>query len=529
MTESSRPDVTRMAEDQTPTANPAPAASPASTASPGLGPRGPAWLALIATVVLPGLGHLLLGQPKRAALLVAPVVGLGVALGGVAVASPRRSFLVGQALSPDVLAGLGVLVAAFGVYRLLVLAATAVLAGRVAPVSGSRRMGRAAFIVVLAVLVVSPHLYLGAVIAETRATVMAIFAPDGPEGGLGGLLPPGDGVSPGPVPSVSHETPTPQPTTPSGPPPSPTPTPIPGPAWAANGRLDLLLIGADAGPYRWSLRTDTMILLSVDVATGRAAMFGFPRNMVGVPLPPETAKAVPGGRYPGLLNSLYVYANAHPDQFPGGPIRGFRAVGGAIETLAGIDLDGIAVVDLIGFVKLVDAIGGVDIKVPAPLYDDHYPLENGTGHVVAWFPAGRQHLDGHRALMYARSRHGDSDYGRMARQQAILVAIRRGLNPCTLIPRIPTLLEIARDYTWTSLAARDLPSLLELAATTDTLHITSILFAPPTYPEFVDNAEIRAIRGVVRTVFDAPPSATPTPIPTLNLDDEPTADPGPCG
>lgn len=524
-----------MAEDQTPTAGPAPPAGPAPTASSGPRPRGPAWLALIATVVLPGLGHLLLGRPRRAVLLVAPVVGLGVALGGVAIASPGRSFLVGQALSPDALAGLGVLVAALGVYRLLVLAATGVLAGRVAPVSGSRRIGRAALIVVLAVLVVSPHLYLGAVIAETRATVMAIFAPDGPEGGFGELLPPDDGISPGPVPSVSPETPTPQPTTPSGPTtppaptPSPTPTPVPGPAWAANGRLDLLLIGADSGPYRWSLRADTMILLSVDVATGRAAMFGFPRNMVGVPLPPETAKAVPGGRYPGLLNSLYVYANAHPDQFPGGRTRGFRAIGGAIETLAGIDLDGIAVVNLIGFVKLVDAIGGVDIKVPVPLYDDHYPLENGTGHVVAWFPAGRQHLNGHRALMYARSRHGDSDYGRMARQQAVLVAIRRGLNPCKLIPRIPKLLKIARDYTWTSLAARDLPSLLELAATTDTRHISSVLFAPPTYPEFVDNAEIRAIRRVVRTVFDRPPSATPTPIPTLNLDDEPTADPGPCG
>ena len=103
---------------------------------------------------------------------------------------------------------------------------------------------------------------------------------------------------------------TPAPTVPPG------PTPTPGPAWAQDGRLNLLLIGSDAGPGRWLARTDTMVVLSVDAASGRAAMFGVPRNMLNVPLPPESAGAFVNGRYPSLLNSLFVYAGRTPDPVP---------------------------------------------------------------------------------------------------------------------------------------------------------------------------------------------------------------------
>jgi anionic cell wall polymer biosynthesis LytR-Cps2A-Psr (LCP) family protein len=110
-----------------------------------------------------------------------------------------------------------------------------------------------------------------------------------------------------------------------------------------------------------------MVVLSVDVETGRAALFGIPRNLVGVPLPPESAGAFKSGRFPGLLNALYVYAMGHPRQFPGGDARGFRAVAGAVQELVGVALDGVIVVNLAGFVRLVDAIGGLWIDVPKRL------------------------------------------------------------------------------------------------------------------------------------------------------------------
>jgi LCP family protein required for cell wall assembly len=291
----------------------------------------------------------------------------------------------------------------------------------------------------------------------------------------------------------------------------PTPTPVPVPAWAQDGRLNLLLIGTDAGPGRWLARTDTMVVLSVDIATGRAALFGIPRNLLNVPLPPESAGAFPNGRYPALLNSLYVYALGHPKQFPGGDAAGFRAVSGAIQELVGQPLDGAIVVNLNGFVDLVNAVGGLWIDIPAYLYDAHYPKPDGTGYIAISFNAGCQHLNGDRALEYARSRHQDSDYGRMRRQQRVLIALANQVDPIALLPQVPKLLDIAQDNLWTTIDQNDIANLAVLAARVDTHDIQTISFAPPDYPEYLRNADIKHIQTVVATIFDA---AAPTPGPT---------------
>ena len=502
--------------------------------------HGPAWLTIVGGAIAPGLGHLLLGRRRRAALLFAPIVAIVGIAGIVIVATPDPAVLVGEMLAPDVLEAVAIVVAAVGLYRLAVLGATYMLASRVRPTTPAGHAARSVLALILALVVAAPHVIVGSVIAETRDTIAQVFETGDVGSGVGGADLGGDLIPPLEPDSTVLEEPTSMPgagaseiprPTPTA---SPSPTPTPGPSWATNGRLDVLLIGADSGPDRWSLRTDTMILLSVDVATGRAAMFGFPRNMVGAPLPKESSGAVPGGRFPDLLNSLYVYANGHPGQFPGGQNRGFRAIGGTIQKLAGVPLDGIAVVNLNGFVRLVDALGGITIDIPRPLHDDRYPLENGTGTVVINFQAGRQHLDGHRALMYARSRHQDSDYGRMRRQQAVLLALRSRLKPCKLIPRVSKLLKIARDDAWTSFKPKDLPSLLSLAARTDAKHVKTLMFAPPTYAAYITDGEIRQIHKVVRGIFPSTaPDPTPTPSHVLAPDPEdptlaPTEEPDPC-
>ena len=316
--------------------------------------------------------------------------------------------------------------------------------------------------------------------------------------------------------------------------PTPAPTATPGPAWAADGRLNVLLIGADAGPDRWSLRTDTMILLSVDVATGRSAMFGFPRNMTGAPLPRESAGAVPGGRFPGLLNSIYVYANAHPGQFPGGSVRGFRAIGGTIQKLAGVPLDGIAVVNLNGFVRLVDAVGGVTIDIPRPLYDARYPLENGSGVVAISLP-GRPPAPRRPPRAHVRPL---APPGLGLRPDAPPAGrARRPPEPAQAVPAHPAHPDPAQDRPrrrLDELQAMDLPSLLSLAARTDAKHVKTLMFAPPTYAEYISDAEIRQIHKVVRGIFPSnEPDPTPSPPPVLAPDPmdptpTPTDDPDPC-
>ena len=101
-----------------------------------------------------------------------------------------------------------------------------------------------------------------------------------------------------------------------------------------------------------------MNLLSVEISTGRAALFGIPRNLFNVPLPPgPAADAFTCGCFPDLINSLYTYAVAHPELFRGSDdVRGYIAVQEALQEMTGLHIDGQMVVTLNGFVRLVDAI-----------------------------------------------------------------------------------------------------------------------------------------------------------------------------
>ncbi|MDQ3871225.1 MAG: LCP family protein [Chloroflexota bacterium] len=247
-----------------------------------------------------------------------------------------------------------------------------------------------------------------------------------------------------------------------------------------------------------------MILGSIDIATGRAALFGFPRSLVNVPLPPETARAFGCRCFPKQLNALYSYAGLHPDLFPGGRNRGFRAVAGAIEELTRLKLDGMIVADLNGFVKLIDALGGVQINVPKAVRDPAYPTEDGKRFIRIYIPAGPQRMDGTRALQYVRSRHQDTDYHRMRRQQLLLVAVRRQINVCSLVPRLPELVAIGKRTVKTDLPISQLPSLLEVIQRVDASRVHRVTFTPPNYRERLTAGEVARIREAVRTIFAKP-------------------------
>jgi LCP family protein required for cell wall assembly len=213
-----------------------------------------------------------------------------------------------------------------------------------------------------------------------------------------------------------------------------------------------------------------------------------------------------------MINALYVYADQRPALFPGGKSRGYLATGAAIEALTGVDLDGIAVADLRGFVKLIDALGGLNITVRKTLYDSHYPLEDGSGWIEVRFEPGKYHLNGRMALAYARSRHQDSDYGRMHRQQEVLMALRNQMKPMCLISRVGPLATIAKSSLWTNIPVKALPGLLELASRVDTRTIKQVFLNPPTYRMILQQDDVQRIRKVVRDVFKGP---APKPDPAI--------------
>jgi hypothetical protein len=95
----------------------------------------------------------------------------------------------------------------------------------------------------------------------------------------------------------------------------------------------------------------------------------------------------------------------------------------------------------------------------------------------------------------------------MRRQQTVLLALRRQVDPVALVPKAPALLRIARDNLWTTLRRKDLRDLARLAATVDVRRVDRVLFVPPRYPSHLTDGEITRIRRVVRSIFDGPAPA----------------------
>jgi len=456
--------------------------------------RQSAVIAALLSFLWPGLGQGWVGSSRRALILAVPMMLLlGAGLLVLIVQGRARS--LGLLLQPTVLLLLIALNVAALAYRLFAIVDAYRDASRRWPPVANQ--GRAALgLVLLGVLLggtLLMHGWLGYVGFKTYDTVVAISHPFS---------------SPTPVPLA-----TPPPGETPGPTPEPTPVPTPEPAWGNNGRLDLLLIGGDAGPGRFSLRTDTMVILSVEVSTGRAALFGIPRNLINVPLPDGPAQAFKCRCFPDLLNGLFRYAVEHPDVFPGtNEERGYRAVQGAIAELTGLQIDGQVVVTLGGFVHLVDALGGLEMTTKDSIYDARYPDPLSTRNVELYISRGFHHFDGWHALAYARSRHQDNDYNRMNRQQEVLLALRQQLDPCTLIPRIPELLDIAKDSLWTNIPLDRLPDLFEIGARVHPGTVATYQFWPPDIHEYLDTQSINRVRLMVVTAFfGAPPSATPVP------------------
>jgi LCP family protein required for cell wall assembly len=453
-------------------------------------------LASFLSFLVPGLGQAAVGARRRGVLIALPVVVLVLVIGAIYLLN--RGLLVRAALTPPVLLAIVGLSLAVYAYRFWAIADAWNLGRRANGRGGGSGLSMAASVAVLAILLVATsfmHGWVAAVGWSAHRTLTTVFSPDGPQGAGSG----------NPVPSLSQ---TPAPTLSPGatptPTPAPTPSPTPQPEWAADGRLNILMIGSDAGPGRWSMRADAIILASIDIATGRVAAFSVPRYTTNVPLPEPAASAFPCRCLTEPINALYVFANQNPNLFPGDDNRGLVALSGAIEALMGVHLDGMAMVDLNGFVGLVDAIGGITVDVPAPVYDPEYPDPNGVDVVEVSFAAGPQRMDGWNALAYARTRHQDGDVARMQRQQHVVKALQHELG-CDLLGQLPAVLDIARDILWTNLRLEDVPDMvLQIDPGPVESHVLFDIHNPALTAD-----DIARIQAEVASAFDGAPPPPP--------------------
>ncbi len=199
------------------------------------------------------------------------------------------------------------------------------------------------------------------------------------------------------------------------------------------GRVNILLMGIDGraiDPTTPS-RSDTIILLSVDTVKKTAGILSIPRDLL---------MTVPGF---GTRKVNAAYAIGEFNKLPGGgQALAVQTVSRYLSKNMGgsIPIKYYMTVNFDGFEKVVDTIGGIDINVPEEIDDPEYPTPwFGVEHVH--FNAGLQHMDGATALKYARTRHSDSDFGRIRRQQQVMLAVRQKALGLNLIPQLPGLID----------------------------------------------------------------------------------------
>ncbi len=297
----------------------------------------------------------------------------------------------------------------------------------------------------------------------------------------------------------------------------------PGPVlWDGLERLNILLLGADAGVGRSSIRTDTMIVVSIDPENGNVALFSLPRNIVQVPLPTEMG--IWGcDCFPRMLNDLYVAGVESPQAFPGPQDPSVNAVKGGFGEILGIPIHYYAMVTLEGFVGVVDAIGGVTIDVPFLIVDETYPHEDGVTVEYIEIEPGVQHLDGHLALAYARARRHADDYARMGRQRCLLNAILAEADPVGLALGYPELAGVLGDTMETDIPLSRIPDLIDLMPKIDQENMISIRFIPPAYITGSTNAgnipNVDLIREHVQIVVNSTPEEARSILGIESLDD----------
>lgn len=460
---------------------------------------GPAYrsgaIAGFLSFLLPGLGQIVAGARTRGFLIALPVLVAIAAV--VAVWFIDKVIILRVLLNPTlllVIVGVSLLLMAYRLWAIVDAYQTGrARSGRTVR-SGAARVASATVLLALLVATIVMHAYAAYVGYTAHETLVAVFDPGGPGE-------PTPSPTAAPTPSIgASATAVPSPT------PTPLPTPTPAPAWASDGRLNVLLIGSDAGPGRFSQRADAIILVSVEIETGRVAAFSLPRYTYNVPLPEPAASSFECRCLVEPINALFVFAQQNPTLFPGeGELKGWMAVSGAVEQLFGVTLDGMAVADLNGFVRMVDAVGGVTVDVPAEVYDSAYPDPDGVTFVEVRFAVGEQKMDGWHALAYARTRQQDGDVARMGRQQTVVRALGREVS-CNLLFNLPSILQAARDTMWTNLPLEAVPDMLRIDPGPVESHVLFQIHNPT-----LNADEIARIQAEVANAFagEPPPDETP--------------------
>ena len=208
---------------------------------------------------------------------------------------------------------------------------------------------------------------------------------------------------------------------------SPTPAPTPQ---SIDKTENILVLGIDTRPELEAWRTDSIMVVSIDMASGQVGIISIPRDLY---------VDIPGHGKDRINAAAYVGEKL---EYPGG---GPALVQRVVKESLGIPTQHWVLLKQEGLVKLVDALGGVTVNLDCPLYEETPDPHDPSAYLQFTLPAGKVLLNGADAKKFATYRYIQSDFGRVRRQQQLIWAIRNRALKGDVLPRIPEL--------WTALSS----------------------------------------------------------------------------
>ena len=268
---------------------------------------------------------------------------------------------------------------------------------------------------------------------------------------------------------------------------------------------NVLLLGGDAGPGRWGLRTDTMILFSLHTPSGRASLISIPRDLRDLLFPVGSAMEQ---RYPygfdNLANAVYPIVSSDSSlrsaYGSGGIEPGVVAIAEGIGYSLDVTIDDYVLIDMQGFIGLIDALGGVTVDVSRAL-----PMPGNVPGAPTQYPdtigPGLIHMDGTTALGYVRSRSADSDFQRTGRQRKLLAALARQVSFTDVVANYGGVTNAIGGTLRTSLTSDELAEMLAVIGG-ETAIVESVGLVPPlASPSSPDYQRLAQVVGTVLTAI----------------------------
>jgi LCP family protein required for cell wall assembly len=467
----------------------------------------------VAGTILPGLG--LIAAKRRVAGVIVLAVFLGgiTALVGWAVSDPRG--LTAMALRPAMLNGLAVALAVMAIAWVGVVVATH-LALRDRP-SRTQRLVGGALVGVLAFAVAAPMAVAARYSYDQASLVATVFKSDS------------DTKSATKPSAWATEQPAEEPGEPK---PSVDP-------WAKKPRLNLLLLGGDAGEGRTGTRTDTVIVASIDTRTGDTTLVSLPRNTGRMPFPSDSPlrEFYPYGFTDGDGNNPEYFLNAMYDNVPRNvpeDILGETDNLGAdvmklsVGEATGLKIDYYVEINLAGFEKMINALGGITVNI-----NTYIPIGGNTDLGIPpreyLEPGPDQHLKGREALWYARGRYGSDDFARMDRQRCVIDAIIKQANPANMLARYEEIAKAGKEIVKTDMPQEVLPLMVDLSLRVKDGNVRSVVFKHGVDGFTSPNPDFAGMRKRVKTAIGETKKEKPAPSPTTKKSKKASASPKPAG